>query len=187
MLQQTARVIGPVVEVGRRAQGRDTLDLGIARRGTQGQRAARTEARDPHVAHPFDVTEKPRRGAQVIEPSAEREVAGGVTAAPEGEDQHEPTELGGDSVGELRERLGRQPATAAQWREPVADDQTGELRARPALRSRQMTGQLDAVTREDAVHAIRTRAVVRRCPSAPSPRPRRSVRGSGRRRSISGR
>ena len=110
--QQAARVVGPVVEVGGRRHRGDAADLRVARRGADGQRAARAEAADPHVADIGLGAHERHRREQVVEPAVEGEVAVGLPATPEREDQHLPPELGGDAIGQLGERPGRQGAGA---------------------------------------------------------------------------
>ena len=115
-----------------------------------------------------------------------------VARAPEVEREHRPAGLGGQAVGQLGIGLAGAPATAGPVGEAVAEHEAAARRARCAARragqvwapSLQPLG-IDPRPMPSLTVQARAAANVARFPGAPSPPPRRSARGSGRRRATS--
>ena len=145
--EQPAGVVGPVVEVGRRAPGRRRP--GSAGRGPPAQMRQRAAGAEPGQPHAADVALGPRRWATAAstsssQPRSEKSPVG-LAAPPEGEDEHHPAQLGGDAVGQLGERRGRAPAAA---RGPAGSrgrcTRPGTPAARRAAGPGEVAGELDA-------------------------------------------
>ena len=80
---------------------------GSRRAGADGQRAAGAEAGQPHRPHPVAPSRRWSIAAwrSSSHPASEKSPSD-CAAPPEGERQHHPPQLGGDAVGQLRERRG---------------------------------------------------------------------------------
>ena len=153
VLQEPARMRGPVVEVGPSRRASPRRAPGRPRRPTH-------TASEPPVLVPTSqmpsgaasVSRWPIEARQVVDPTLQREVAAGLTAAPEREREGGPPQLVGDAVHQLGERAAGLAGVERPEREPVAEDQPRQSLRRPAGRVGEVAGEGEAAGREPAVH-----------------------------------
>ena len=133
VLQQPPRVVGPVVEVGRARRGRPRPGS-AGRRAGRADRRARRRCRSRRI-HTRSTPSVSRRNAAAAsrssQPAAQREVAARTRRSPGSViDEHDPAQLGGDAIGQLGERPGRQRRRPARGREAVGEHQAGHAACR---------------------------------------------------------
>ena len=93
------------------------------------------------------------RGAQIVDPALQREVALARPAAAEREGHRHPAELVGDPVDQLGKRSGTLAGIERADREPVTEDQSGQWPVPPG-RTRQVPSEDEVAGLELAVHRV---------------------------------
>ena len=151
MLEEPPRLRRPVVEVGTRAQQRRTAHAWIVGGDAGDDRTAGVGADQPDARRAGLGDEVVDRGAQVVDPTLQREVALAGAAAAEVERHRRPAELVGHPVDQLGERAGALAGVERADGKAVAQDHPGQ-RAVTAGGTGEVARQREVAGLEFAVH-----------------------------------
>ena len=151
VLEEAAGVLGPVVEVGARAEQAARSDPWVVGADADGDRAARVRAEEHDLRRPALGGEVVDGAAQVVDPALQREVPAAGARAAEVERHRRVAEVVGDAVDQLGERAGRAPGVERPDREAVAEDHAGSGLVAPGGDD-EVAGEGVPAGREGAVH-----------------------------------
>ncbi len=150
--QQFARVTGPVLEVGRSPDGRNSSNQRVRRSGFYRQSAARSEAHEVYRVDRDRLAEICDRPVQIPQPPGQGKISLGLAHAATGKCQSSPAQLGGYPVGELGETGRGIDAATDLGGKSVGDYQTWLGAGMKIYRPAEMGRERTSVNIEAAIH-----------------------------------